>query len=246
MTPDHPFRLSKNEIHVWTVPIGASQGAASTFEPVLSPDEIERATRFRFDHLRDSFITARGTLRYLLGRYLDVDPANIQFRYGSKGKPLLSGGQGIDFNLAHSGNMAVFAFTVDCEIGVDVERIRALNDMEDLAKRYFCSEEAAELISLASQDREQAFFSCWTRKEAYIKAIGEGLSTPLDEFRVTVLPDEPVRLVHIAANRDAAEAWNLEDLQLTEGYAAALAYRDASRPLLFFPVADPREITALP
>jgi 4'-phosphopantetheinyl transferase len=239
-------RFAESGIHIWTVPTGTAPGAgAVTFEAVLAPDEKERAARFRFNHLRDSFITARGTLRYLLGYYLGVHPASIQFCYGPKGKPALSGGACIEFNLAHSGDMAVFAFTADCQIGVDLEQIRAITDMEDLANRYFCPEEAADLISLSPPDREHAFFCCWTRKEAYIKAIGEGLSTPLDQFRVTLLPHEPARVVHIGEDRGAAQAWTIEDLFLAPGYASALAYRDKTRPVSLFRIADPGEVTGL-
>ena len=184
---------------------------------------------------------ARGLLRTLLGRYLQVSPASIVFKYGSKGKPALAGPAGIDFNVSHSGGLAVFAFTADCEVGVDVERIRPRPDMQGIANRFFCSEEAAELMSLTAGQREHGFYLCWTRKEAYIKASGDGLSVPLDSFRVTLRPGQPARFVHVANDPTASTEWSLHDLHLAAGYAAALAYRDAERPIVVAPIADAAE-----
>jgi 4'-phosphopantetheinyl transferase len=214
----------------------ASDVLAAKFESVLASDEKDRAARFILERRRHSFVVARGVLRCLLGRYLDMHPANIRFNYGSKGKPAVTSTLGIEFNATHSGELAVFAFTAGCPIGVDLEQIRPLSDIQDIADRFFCSEEAAELMALPPTEREHAFFRCWTRKEAYIKAIGEGLSAPLDEFRVTLQPTEPARFVHIS--RDTAEAWTLHDLGLASGYAAALAYRDRERSLSVFPIED--------
>jgi 4'-phosphopantetheinyl transferase len=245
MIPDCSFEFSGREVHVWTLHIEASHAVATTFEPVLSADEKDRAAHFRFDHLRHSFVTVRGALRYLLGRYLDLHPARILFNYGLKGKPALASDASIEFNLTHSGDMAAFAFTVGCQIGVDVEQIRPLTEAQDIANRYFCSEESAEMMSLPPNERERAFFFCWTRKEAYIKAIGDGLSAPLHEFRVTLQPNEPARLIHLAHDKEAARAWTLHDLRLDSNYAAALAYRDRQRPLSIIPIVDPRELTGV-
>jgi len=199
-----------------------------------------RAAQFRFERDRNSFVLARGVLRTLLGRYLHISPAGIRFEYRPKGKPALALPAGIDFNVSHSGGLAVFAFTAGCEIGVDVESIRPLPDLQSIADRFFCAGEAAELMSLAADQREPAFYLCWTRKEAYIKASGDGLSAPLDGFRVTLRPGQPARFVHLA--NDTAQAWSLHDLALASGYAAALAYRDAQRPVVVLPVADPAEL----
>src|SRR5208282_2181592 len=119
-------------------------------------------------------------LRVLLGHYLGVAPGGIEFSYGPKGKPRLAAPVDVRFNISHSGGLALFAFTLDCEIGVDVEHIRPLRDMQEIASRFFCAEEATELMSLPAHGREQAFYLCWTRKEAYLKAVGEGLSEPID------------------------------------------------------------------
>src|SRR5262249_20133919 len=153
------------------------------FRSILAPDEKERAARFHFEHLRSAFIAARGVLRCLLGGYLNRHPGRVQFRYGARGKPALEPDAGIEFNLAHSGGLAVLAFASGCPIGVDLEQIRPIPELREIAARFFCAEEAAEIASLPSGERQRSFFRCWTRKEAYIKATGDGLSAPLDQFR---------------------------------------------------------------
>jgi 4'-phosphopantetheinyl transferase len=236
------FELTDRIVHVWTVRLQAPDAVVERFQSLLAADETDRAARFRFEHLRQSFILARGTLRVLLGRYLKTAPADIALRYGSKGKPTLAAPSRLQFNASHSGELALFAFTLDCEIGVDVEAIRPMPDLEDVAKRFFCAEETAELLSLPATRRDVSFFLCWTRKEAYIKATGEGLSTPLDAFRVTLKRDEPARLVHLARDPIAAGAWTLHDLTPAPRYAAALAYQDAPRPLETFKVVNPKQL----
>src|SRR5262249_7275622 len=156
---------------------------------------------------------ARGALRYLLGHYLHCDPAKVSLVYGLKGKPAVESPSSLQFNMTHSGDLAVIAFTVHREIGVDVEQIRPLADMQQIANRFFCTEEATEIMSAPQTERERAFFLCWTRKEAYIKATGDGLSAPLGSFRVTVQHDRPARFIHIQHNETEAKAWMLHDLQ---------------------------------
>ena len=139
--------------------------------------------------------------------------------------------------------LAVFAFTIGCRVGVDIEQIRGLlQDMQSIASRFFCSEEATELMSLIADQRELGFYLCWTRKEAYIKAIGDGLSASLDSFRVTLRPGQPARFIHLADGRGSAEEWTLTDLQLAPNYAAALAYHDMERPVALSPVIDAAEV----
>jgi 4'-phosphopantetheinyl transferase len=237
MQTGSPFQISIHDVHVWIISIKTSDRVVSHFERILSEDEVDRASRFRFPHLRDAFVISHGCLRHLLGQYLDLHPATICFSYGHKGKPSLSPESALQFNLTHSNGMAAVALTSGCQIGVDLEHIRPMNDMQQLAGQYFCPEEIDEIMSLPSKDRERAFFLCWTRKEAYIKAIGDGLSCPLDSFRVTVLPDIDARLIHIGGSRVAAEMWTLHDLGLAADYAATVAYRDRQRSLSIFPIA---------
>jgi 4'-phosphopantetheinyl transferase len=226
-------------IHIWTLPTRAPEGMVRAFERCLAADEVERAARFRTENLRESFVAVHGALRYLLGHYLEVEPASVRFRYGPKGKPALECG-GAHFNLSHSGCLAAIAVAgPDCEVGIDVEQARPLTDIEQIARRFFCAEEAAEILSLPEAERAQAFFRCWTRKEAFIKAIGDGLSLPLDSFRVSVHAGAPARFHHIGHDAAAARDWALHDLALAPGYAAALAYRGPPRPLLFSSLSDP-------
>jgi len=242
MRANFSFNLSEREIHIWTLPTEASSEVVARFERVLVSEEADRAARFRIGYLRESFVIARGALRSLLGLYLNVHPANIRFVYGLRGKPALAFAPGIEFNVTHSGSLAVIAVTKGCPIGVDVELIRPLTDMQDIANRFFCPEEATEVMSLPLAERERAFFRCWTRKEAYVKAIGDGLSTLLDDFRVTVEPNTAVRFVHVAHDFAAAEAWMLHDLCIAPDYAAALAYRDQERSLRLYPIVDLNEL----
>jgi 4'-phosphopantetheinyl transferase len=241
MTAGYPSELSGRDIHVWALRIRPSSDLAAQFEPVLAPDEVERAARFRMDHLRQFFTIARGTLRCLLARYLSVAPARIKFDYGSRGKPALASPTGIEFNLTHSGDLALLALTIGCPVGVDVEFVRPRTEIVDIARRFFSSEETCDIMSLPEIERERAFFSCWTRKEAYIKAIGYGLYAPLDGFRVSVRPGEPARLIHVVNEPYAPDEWCMHDLQLSPEYAAALAYRDRERTVFALPILDASE-----
>jgi len=218
-------------VDVWTVRLAASDSVVAHLEATLAPDELIRAGRFRFPHLRRSFILSQGSLRVLIAEYLGITPREVQLSYGPRGKPAYIDPAAIQFNLSHSGGLALFAFTADCELGADIEHIRPLQDLSDVASRFFCAEETAELDSLPASQREQAFFLCWTRKEAYIKAIGEGLAVPLDSFRVSVRPGEPAQMIHLGGDVDAGRAWTLHNLSPDVGYAAAIAYRDAARPI---------------
>ena len=240
------FDLAERHVHVWSVQTQTSSDVAGRFEQVLVRDERNRASRFGTVHLQNSFVIARGTLRILLGSYMEVAPVSIEFKYGSKGKPTVAAPKCIDFNVAHSGGLTLFAFTAGCDIGVDVEQIREVPDLLGIADRFFCSEEAAELRSLTADQRARGFFHCWTRKEAYIKAIGAGLSAPLDSFRVTLQPSHNARFIHLDYGNSPALAWVIHDLQLATNYAAALAYRDKERPVVVIPIIDPAVLLQLP
>jgi 4'-phosphopantetheinyl transferase len=242
MLTSRPLQLSARDVHIWTISTKASDAMVGRLERILAKDEIDRALRFRFRHLRDSFVLVRGFLRHLLGQYLDLNPANICFSYGDKGKPTLCSESTLQFNLTHSNGIAAIALTSDCQIGIDLEHMRRMHDMQQLADRYFCAEEAAEIMSLPPNDRERAFFRCWTRKEAYIKAIGDGLSIPLDSFRVTVQHDADARLIHAEGDSGAAKTWTLHDLVLATGYAAAVAYHDRQRSVSIFPTTAASEL----
>ena len=232
------------EVHVWSVELSAPADRIAEAAGLLSPDETTRALKFRFERLRQRFVLARAVLRTLLGRCLDADPAHIEFLYGPRGKPSLAPPDAhLRFNLSHSGNIALYAVAEGCEVGIDVEEIRPVDHMEQIAARFFCAAEAAALAQVDPEHRVEAFFNCWTRKEAYLKATGDGLSAPLSGFQVTLKPGEPARFVDFAGDRNAAAAWALHHLDPLPGYAGALALCDP-RPVRMHALVSASELLA--
>ena len=229
-------RLASREVQVWGVWLSGSDASLAYYQSTLSPEELQRAERFRFEHLRHSYTRSRGSLRLLLAHYLGHPPNEIQLICRPKGKPILRDSSQIDFNASHSGQMALYAFTMGCELGIDVEQLRKLDDAESIAARFFSTAEASELLSLTPEQRGPAFFRCWTRKEAYVKAVGDGLAIPLNRFQVTLLPGIPARFVHLASDMGTAADWTLDHLELAPGYLGALAYRDNRRPTAIHPI----------
>jgi len=200
------------DIHVRAVWLNGSREDTQRCRALLSADEIARADRFAFAHLTRSFEIAHGALRLLLAAYLNTQPQRVQFTYGSHGKPALTSGSGLRFNMAHSRELALYAFTAGCEIGVDVEQVRSMPDLESIAQRFFNKVEVTELMAVqGGPARTDAFFRCWTRKEAYMKAVGEGLSMGLDQVPG---PD-----------------WNVRQFVPAESYAGAVAYQGERRQL---------------
>ena len=195
--PDAFLVLPQNVVHVWGAALDVDRETQEKCVGVLSENERSRAERFVLERDRTSFIAAHGILRALLARYLGCTAEGIQFTYGPYGKPAISHPQApypLSFNLSHSHGLAAVAVVRNREIGVDVEKIRPEFAGEDIAKRYFSPTEVAELRRLPEERRAEGFFLCWTRKEAYVKALGEGLHFPLDGFSVSLTPGEPVRL----------------------------------------------------
>lgn len=217
-------RAVREEVHVWRTSCRLSAGEILTLRRLLSVDELERAGRFHFARDRDHYTVARAVLRVILGRYTGLPPASLRFKYNSFGKPSLDGCEGgVRFNLSHSGGLALYAVALGREVGVDVEQLKDEMDCGGVAEQFFSPSEVAALRSLPTEGQKRAFFDCWTRKEAYIKARGEGLSLPLDSFDVSLAPDEPAAL--LCTRDDACEAarWTLRELSPGPGYAAALA-----------------------
>lgn len=199
----------------------------------LSEDERARAGRFAFERDWRRFVVARGRLRELLGQRLDVRPESIQFAYRKHGKPVLDQPfcrSGLRFNVAHSADLAVYAFSYEHEVGVDVEAVRALPDADDIAARFFSQREKEAYRALDSHHRQRGFFNCWTRKEAYIKALGDGLYHPLDGFDVTLAPGEPARILRVADTPGEQCGWRLESFVPAPGFIGAAAVEEASAP----------------
>ena len=214
------LELEAAEIHVWRAYLDRTETLLQQFEATLSTDEKARADRFVFRRDRNHFVGTRGILRELLGRYLSRSPEDLQFDYGVLGKPSLRREifkQSIQFNVSHSHGLALLAFTVGRNLGVDVEFVRSGFASEEIADRYFSPSEVAELRVLSPSLREEGFFLCWTRKEAYIKARGEGLQIPLDSFHVSLTPRKPERLQSPDSSR-----WNLRSLSPDPRYVGAL------------------------
>jgi 4'-phosphopantetheinyl transferase len=235
--------IGPRELHIWGIWLTASDAALDFYRSTLSLDERRRSERFRWDELRCSFTLSRGGLRILLAHYLGCSPHEIELICGPKGKPALRSSSRIRFNASHSGQMALYAFTLGCELGVDVEQLRPLDDSTSVAARFFSSAELSQLLSLKPDERGLAFFRCWTRKEAYVKAIGDGLAIPLNGFQVTLLPEVPARLVQIASEMGTADDWTLNHLELAPGYVGALAYRDSPRPTTIHPIVRADELS---
>jgi len=216
--------LATGEVHVWRVELDQPEHLLEKFRETLEEHELDRASRFHFEKHRRHFVVSRGVLRQLLARYLDADPATLRFSYGAYGKPALDGkhkNSRLRFNMSHSHEVALFAFAEDRELGVDVEHIRADFASEEIARRFFSHREVETFNAIPQQDQVAAFFRCWTRKEAYIKAIGRGLSQALDQFDVTLAAEEPAALLW--CNEDDASRWSMSDLDVGSEYAGALA-----------------------
>jgi 4'-phosphopantetheinyl transferase len=226
--PDAPERPAAvpDEVHVWRVRLDRDEAALGELTALLAEDELQRASRFHFRKDHDHFVAARGALRDILGRYPGLAPRLLRFAYGERGKPSLSpemGGRLLRFNLAHSHGVALCAVTLGRAVGVDLELVQEEFAGMEIAERFFSPREVAALRALALGERATAFFDCWTRKEAYIKARGEGLSHPLHSFAVSLAPGEPAALLCTDDDPPEAARWLL--LALTPGgpYRAALA-----------------------
>jgi 4'-phosphopantetheinyl transferase len=224
--PPADLTLLSGEVHVWRASLDITTPHIRQLQDTLSADELERASRFHFAKDRRRFIVARGVLRSLLGRYLGAEPRQLRFSYSTYGKPALvptSGEARLCFNVSHSHELALYAVTYGREIGVDIEYIRTNIACEEIAERFFSPQERALLRTLPAPLKYDAFFNCWTRKEAYIKARGEGLSLPLDQFDVAFAPGEPAALLATRWAPHEASRWALRELTPGPGYAAALA-----------------------
>jgi len=223
--PSHSnLTLSDNEVHVWRTSLNVPSALVQSLQHTLSPDEVERADRFHFERDHNHFIVARGILRTLLGRYLNISPSQLRFRYNPYGKPeLASPSTSLHFNISHSHELALFAFAQNRELGVDVEFMNRDIAYDELAQHTFSRYEVAIVRTLSGDAKRQGFFNCWTRKEAYIKARGMGLSLDLTSFDVSLRPDEPSTLLQSRENPREVTRWRFEALNVGAGYAGALA-----------------------
>jgi 4'-phosphopantetheinyl transferase len=217
--------LAKDEVHLWRAYLDVAVQQLQSLKHCLSRDELTRAERFHFDKDRDRFIVARGVLRRILSVYCMTEPNQLCFHHNIHGKPALDpqcDGGSLRFNLSHSDGVALYAITRGREVGIDIERIRTDFDGEEIAERFFSAREVAMLRALPPDTQKQAFFACWTRKEAYVKARGDGLSLPLNQFDVSVAPEEPAALLDTKGDPQEVSCWSLKELAPGPGYVAAL------------------------
>jgi 4'-phosphopantetheinyl transferase len=227
--PPTSLHLDAHEVHAWraSLPSDLSPDApdVAALGSLLSEDERARAARFRFVRDRVRFILARGLLRAILSRYLAVPAAELVFSYGAHGKPALAAPAGgvLHFNVSHTQDLALYALCGDQEVGVDVECVRTEIDVEAIARHFFSTHEVATLLALPTHLRAQAFYRCWTIKEAYVKGHGGGLSLPLDQFDVALTPGTPAAILATRPDATQARRWTITLLDPGSGYAAALA-----------------------
>lgn len=215
-------KLTSGEVHVWRADLDRSRHVLGRFADLLAEDEMARSMRFRVEDDRLRYILARGLLRYLLGAYLEVKPEHLRFRAGQQGKPALAAPEGrIAFNVSHALNHILIAVACNREVGVDVEPIRSQPDNDALAARFFSPQEFVALTALSGEDRIQAFYTCWTRKEAYLKASCVGLLAALNTFTVPLAQLTRPYLIEDGSPQRAPQ-WALHDLAPIIGYATAL------------------------
>jgi 4'-phosphopantetheinyl transferase len=221
--------LGNDEVHIWYTSLDTLATQQTQFWLMLSEDERTRAQRFRFEIHRQRFIVGRGILRTLLGRYSHTPPESIAFSYSANGKPFLMPSDstlGIEFNASHSHELALFACTREQAIGVDIEYMRAFPDTQAIVNNFFSHQEQQAFSALPASKQTASFFAAWTRKEAYLKACGDGLSLPLSQFEVSMEPEQEARILAIGGSREKAAFWFLQEIVVpTPDYKAALVLK---------------------
>ena len=226
--PDPPLNpaLAADEVHVWRIALNRPIQEVQRLQNLLASEEISRADRFRFEKDRQRFVVVRGLLRVILGRYLDLQPSQLRFVYSDYGKPALAPApttMGLSFNLSHAHELALVAVTRVRQLGIDLEHIRPIPEVEQIAERIFSPQEKEMFRALPGTKKLEVFFLYWTCKEAYIKARGEGLSLPLDQFQVIPIPGDTTPLLSVEGDIQEASCWSLRELTPAPGYVAALA-----------------------
>ena len=239
-SPPDSLRLHRDEVHVWTVNLDVPSGTIARLSAYLASEEHERSARFRFERDRERFIVAHGVLRDLISRYLEVEPGQISYACNEFGKPDLSPkfGSRLNFNLSHSAGIALIAITADADVGIDVERIRTRFEYADFARFFFSAAENEYLMNLPRDHRTEAFFSCWTKKEAYLKACGKGLSISPDRFSVPLENDgvrTPIDLLVTSNDTHPDKRWSMYTLAPAPCYVGALAIEGGGRRLSQWP-----------
>lgn len=222
--PNRP-RLGADDVHVWAARLDVDRERLASLAELLSEDERARAERFAFERLRQRFTAAHGILREILAGYADVAPERLRFETGAEGKPFLTeeaADGGLRFNMSHSAGKALYAVTLGREVGVDVEQVCPDRDHARIAERFFSAREVQALRALSEEEQRTAFFRCWTRKEAYVKAVGKGLAIPLDRFAVSLAPRERAAFLDAGDGAGVVSGWSLCNVPVDGGYEGAV------------------------
>jgi 4'-phosphopantetheinyl transferase len=234
LNPPDNLILREEEAHIWLADLKFNECFQTSFLELLSPDEKIRAHKFRFAKDRRNFIIARGILRSLIGKYLEINPAEISFQYSEFGKPGIADNHSMQFNISHSQDIALFAFVKKINVGVDVEFVNPDIEVKDIAKKYFSPNEVLNLFALPEKQHTLGFFNCWTRKEAFIKAVGEGLSFPLDQFEVSLEPDKPAKLLATDWEPNAVSEWSIYSMSPGANFVGCVAIEGLIKEIKFW------------
>lgn len=232
----HSQLLPDSDVHIWRASLSDSSDELSYFASLLSPDEKARANRFYFERDRNRYVFGRGTLRILLGGYLQMEASRITFVYGPYGKPAIGSihsKKTLQFNLAHSNDWVVYVFGWDRPLGIDLEHIRPMPDLDDLAERFFSARESALIHSLSGDQKLDTFFTLWTCKEAFLKAGGSGLAIALDQFEISPDANGVMRLTSISGNSEPLARWRLETFKPIAGFQSAMAVEGHDGQVIF-------------
>lgn len=221
--------MTTADVQLWSIDINPARYESDDFLTCLSNDELQRAGRLRLVEHRDRWIASRAMLRIILSSVIHRPPESLVFEYDEYSKPRLGGldgGPPVHFNLTHSGDLALLAVTSVAPVGIDVELEKPFPDIEAVVERFFSAAERSAFSTLSGdEERLTAFYRCWTRKEAYLKALGCGISKPTTTFDVTFLEGADPKVVAINGDHKAAADWSLFDLPVVSGYTGSLAIR---------------------
>lgn len=234
--PDINITLQDNEAHLWLVNINKSFRDLDYYTALLSPEEKKRSGRFHFSRDKNRNIITYAVLRLLISNYINIDPAQVMYKYNQYNKPEVANrkNSGLGFNLSHSGNYIIYAFSLRREVGIDIEQKREINYADSIVKRFCSEKEKTEYFSFPPEQRNEIFLCCWTRKEAYIKARGEGLNFQLNNFTVSLNPADPPALLDVSDEPFEKQKWSLYDIEVHNGYYSTLAAEGKNLILRFF------------
>ncbi len=226
--PPQHLTLPSNHVHIWKADISPSQKTCHHCEKLLSADEHARARQFKFPQHQQAFITARGILRLILSRYLNTPPQSLIFEQGPHGKPALTfpSAPSISFNVSHSHHLALYAVTLENDVGIDIEYHRSTLNLPGLIQRICSTQEKSILASLSPVEQKKGFFTCWTQKEAYVKAIGKGITIPLETITVSLPRSNSIELGELGNKNQEVSMWSLSEIAVDSDYSAALAIKD--------------------